>query len=258
MSRGQVAVWLIVGLVLLLSLSFLYYQGAMTHQEVSQFVKVGQQWDVSSINTMVQSCLDKLATESVFYFGMVGDSRSSKRDFFTGNYFAYDDRFKVPYYFMDGKSLMPTKAQVQLIIGAYVDENMARCVDDFKAVKGFVIEPNPPKTAVRINDKTVDFSLSYPLKVVRGDQQTVLDDWSFRLESRLDQVLSIARVIVDQEVKDDTIVYWDFMTDVTRLGYNMTSYAEKDNTIIYRVVDPRSLIYFEPFVFQFANRVRVE
>ena len=230
----------------------------MTKQEVSQFVKVGQQWDVQSINGLVQTCFDKLSTESVFYFGMVGDSRSSKRDFFTGNYFAYDDRFKIPYYYKNGQSLMPSKFQAQQMIGAYVDENLQKCTNGFMSVQGFKIEEQAPKTTVRINEKTVDFSLAYPLKVVRGDQQTVLDDWSFRLESRLNQILAIAQVVVDRELKDDTIVYWDFVTDVTRRGYNMTAHAERDNTVIYRLVDPSSLIYFEPFTFQFANRVRVE
>jgi len=230
----------------------------MTKQEVSQFVKVGQQWDVQSINGLVQTCFDKLSTESVFYFGMVGDSRSSKRDFFTGNYFAYDDRFKIPYYYRDGRSLMPSKAQAQQMIGAYVEENLQKCTNGFKSVQGFKIDETPPKTTVRINEKTVDFSLAYPLKVVRGDQQTVIDDWSFRLESRLYDILVIADTIVVNELRDDRFVHWDYLVDVNRRGFNMTSFAERDNTIIYRIVDPTSLIYFEPFTFQFANRVRVQ
>jgi len=58
-------------------------------------------------------------------------------------------------------------------------------------------------------------------------------------------------------VVNDRYIHWDYMTDVSNKNYNITTYTEDDSTIIYRIIDLENEIEKEPYIFQFANKIKV-
>lgn len=257
--KGQLTVFIVVSVVLVFLIAFLYNRVVLTEQRVTEFAKTSQQWDVQSIETFVQGCVNKLSTDSVFYFGMVGG-----RTGFFPEYLSYDEYYKIPYYYSymaSPSSSMPSKDQIEKdILSTYVASRLKGCTDGFKSVQGFQIVEGEPRVKAVINQKTVDFTVEYPIEISKGDQVTRLKEFSYRQPSRLYDMINFAKDIVDAEVDDDKVIYWDYLTAVTEMGFNMTAHSELVHTVVYRIVDPapENRIYFEPYVFQFANRVRVQ
>ncbi|MEK6960691.1 MAG: hypothetical protein AABX47_05935 [Nanoarchaeota archaeon] len=254
--RGQLSVFIVVSVVLVFLIAFLYNRVVLTEKRVSEMTKTQQQWDVQAVQGMVQGCLDKVATDSVFYFGMVG----GRTGYFPQS-IVYDQYYTIPYYFWTGRSLMPSKREIENdILGTYVASRLKACTAGFTSVQGFVISEGDITSKVTIDKKSVDFKIDYPIEITKGDQKTVLREFSFRLPSRLYDLVEFSSEIVKREEQDDSIIHWDYMTEFTKRGYNVTAHAEQIHTIVYRVVDTNDdyRLYFEPYMFQFANRVVVQ
>lgn len=157
-------------------------------------------------------------------------------------------------------SYMPDKRTIENdILGTYVASRLKACTAGFNQVHGFVITEGDITPKVTIDKKSVDFKIDYPIEIAKGDQKTVLREFSFRLPSRLYDMVEFSTEIVKREQQDEKIIPWDYMTEFTKRGYNVTAHAEQLHTIVYRVVDTNDdyRLYFEPYMFQFANRVRV-
>ena len=61
---------------------------------------------------------------------------------------------------------------------------------------------------------------------------------------------------MEQKVADPTLIHWDYLTEVTKKNYNVTAYAELQESIIYRIVDEKYELLGEPYIFQFAVKIR--
>ena len=253
-SRGQLSIFIVVSVFIVILLGLLYFRVVRTEKRVSEFTKTSQQWDVDSIRGAVQACVNKVSTDAVFYFGMVG----GRTDYFK-SFYVYDDLYKIPFYFRFGAGMMPSNEHVEKdIMSIYITEHVPQCVrPTISHITGFRITEGQVASITKINEKTVDVKVEYPLTITKLDQSTTIKDFSFSLQSRLFDMLRITREIVDLEKQDQSVVHWDYLSDVTSLGYNITAHAEEGQTIVYRIVDPQSKIFFEPFIFQFANQVKV-
>jgi len=254
--KGQLSVFIVISVVLVFLIAFLYNRVVLTEKRVSEITKTAQQWDVQSIQGMVQGCLDKVATDSVFYFGMVG----GRTGYFPLS-LTYDQYYTIPYYFWIGSSFMPAKQEIENdILGTYVASRLKACTAGFTQVRGFIIKEGDVTPKVTIDKKSVDFKIDYPIELTKGEQKTVLREFSFRLPSRLYDMIEFSNEIVKREEQDDSVIHWDYMTEFTKRGYNVTAHAEQIHTVVYRVVDTDEnfRLYFEPFTFQFANKVKVQ
>ncbi len=74
-------------------------------------------------------------------------------------------------------------------------------------------------------------------------------------------MIEISRNIVEAEVQDtqregEPLIHWNYLNDIGRMDYNITAHADKDDSIVYRIVDPKTLVHNEPYALQFANKIR--
>ena len=141
-KRGQITLFIIVGVVLLLIFGILFYAAGRIRPPVEvDSVKV-------STESFVTKCLDKVSEDSLVMLG---------RDGF-------------PYSLVDAEDWL----------GGYVDDNLNKCIKDFRDLEGLGLkfeESDDLKTEVIIAKKDVQFRLKYPIKEVRGSKTTSYENF---------------------------------------------------------------------------------
>lgn len=256
-KKSQVSTFIIVGfvilLVLIVSSFFLWRQ---TQSQLNDIKKAVLPLDVSNVNLFVTHCLDRTSQEALFFYGIsAGNIHKFKHEYDMNMSYPYN----IPYYYYRGENNMVTKEDVQNILENYVDVNLYKCIDDFRALNWIYVDYDfkDIKTKVKIDDFDVTFNMNWPLLLKQGDLETELTNFDFTIPLRMTDYLNFTKQIVDYSMKDDSFIRWDYLTDLTRnYSINITAHAGGQDTIIYKIVDEEYKVFNEPYVFQFATKVR--
>jgi len=252
-KRGQVAVFIILALLIIIIVMFLIYLRQSTGKDPVTEIKEGQ-IDDSNLRKFVQSCVDSTSKKAVFYLGFVGGNL--QEDVFENFYNVMED-YKIPYYYFDKRSyILDEEGFKTKILAQYMKENLQKCTAEFKDFKYLKVTEKNPEINVVLGENEVIFNVKYPIKIDRGFLGTNLESsYQSKVPARLKEIISIAQEIVKREVENERYIHWDYMNEATSRGYNITAYTEKDSTIVYRIVDLKSEIDDEFYVFQWANRM---
>ncbi len=255
-KRGQTTVFLIIGLIILISFILL----STAKKEDTSKLEVGIEAvkiDDANIRSFAQFCVDTMAKNAVFYLGFVGGNL--KNSVFP-QFFHYDSFYKIPYYYYEGSSLVLTEDGFKnLVLAKYMNENLRKCTNNFKAFENVRIVDSSARTTIDVSDGEIIFNVKYPVSINRGFQvKNIEPSYKAVVKVRLKEIIQIAQKIVENEVVKDRYIHWDYLTDVSNKNYNITAYTEDDNTIIYRIIDLENEIEKEPYIFQFANKIKVK
>src|SRR3989344_4525687 len=164
-KRGQVSVFIILGIILVVITVLLYYfRGSLFPGLPATPIERR----VADLNNYVESCIKEKGEEALSLIGKQGGSikPSLYLDFKTDriNYLCYTDNYnscfnKVPF----------LSEHVENEIAKYVSENLKDCVDldDFRS-KGYDVREEDYKVDVSIGDKSVIVNVDYPITLVKG------------------------------------------------------------------------------------------
>ncbi len=250
-KTGQTSLFVILGILLLLLVALYglsFFVGKPTEQAKQTIGETNQ-----PLKAFVDSCVEQTAKLALFFFGFIGGDLTPPH---YEQYFSYDERYKIPYLYNKGKTVFLTPEVVQNALGKYVDSRLHKCTGTFAPFPGLSITQSPPQTKVLLLENEVTFSVHYPITVTRdGKKSTVGPLFSSRVPLRLKEMTTITNKIIEQKKQDPSLIHWDYLTEITKKNYNITAYAEVDETLIYRVVDEKYTLLGEPYIFQFAVRV---
>ena len=261
-KKGQLTVFIILGVIVILLVGLLLYttrQSETVSKEELDVQRAVEQLpsNVRVVRDHVQSCVQDTAERSVFYFGMVGAEITP--DPWPG-YYQYDTTFKVPYYYVKGKSYSPSLVEVQRILGEYLNQYIGKCFA-FDQFSGMQIRAGKPKTTVEVDPVKVNYKSIIPVTVQLKDGSSleIEPQYFAHSEVRMQEIVAVANEIVKREVQNDLLIHWDYMSDVVKTGLEVTAYPEKDETIVYKIVDPNAKLFrSEPFILHFANKVKTK
>ncbi len=264
MKKGQISFYYILGILLLFSIVLLYFSGGIkfgTLKTKGEAVTTESAPGFTAIHKLIETCIDQTAKLAVFYLGFLGGDVSPDpwtTQFPQEPYFVYDKDYRIPYYIYEEKPLMLSDEQIKHdILARYMDTKLQKCTNKFKALPLFAVREEAPSTTVDLSDEEVIFSVHYPVHATKGDtKENIGPDYVTRVRVRLKEILSIGRTITRFAAENDRIIHWDYMTDVTKLYYNMTAYTERDKTLLYRIIDLNNTIDNEPYKYQFGVKVQ--
>ena len=193
-KRGQVTVFIVVGIVIFLSVIslFLLRSQIITEELPQEIILTGE-----NIKNYVNSCLEKTAKEAILENGR------------SGGYFILPDLstadlyYNVPYYYVFEQDFSPTDEKIEEEMERYIDVFLDLCLDNFQPFEGHTITKGNPTTAVRFSTTkiivTTDLPVAIELGVLRKDIS------SFQVEVPADQLyqnIITARKIVETSKKE--------------------------------------------------------
>lgn len=254
-KKAQTAAYMIIGLAIAVSFLLLFTANKNDASKMEAGIEKTK-IDDKNIVDFVQFCIDKTAKDAVFYLGFVGGNL--RNDAFP-KFYTIDSFYRIPYYYYEEKPLILSEDGFKsLILAKYVNENLRKCTNNFKAFENVRIVDSNPNANVELSDNGAIFNVSYPVSINRGFQTKKLDQrYITEVKVRLKGIIEIAQTIVTEESKNDRIIHWDFLTEASNRNYNITAYTENDNTIIYRIIDLENEIDNEPYIFQWANKIKL-
>ncbi|MFC1749312.1 hypothetical protein ACFL2V_10950 [Pseudomonadota bacterium] len=202
--KGQVTIFIIFAIILLIVAALLLFlQGRGSDQDPD----VGHlPVEVMPISDFVDDCLSTIGKDAVTMLAVqsgyleippeIADNPNRHLEFSQG--------FKLPYWYYDYESYIPSKQMISDQISAYVEHHLPLCLDDFEILKDrFEIEiKSDPDVEVSINEDEVLVFLNYKLKVDSGKSITDVEKFYSTVPVRLGRILDLARDIMESENRE--------------------------------------------------------
>jgi hypothetical protein len=200
--KAQVTVFIIIGIILLVSASIVIYITQLRKVEVIEEVVVPP--EVQPVYDYVTGCLSQIGADALAMMGTQGGysdlspERIDTRDI-TMTPPAYikidpSNTFKLPHWFYEGEWRIPTIEFMQGEIADYVTQNLAACISSFEAFRPQyeITELGPPLVLSVITEDDVAVILEYPLEIRQAEKVTEHDRFIAMLPVRLRKIHELA------------------------------------------------------------------
>jgi len=229
-SKGQVTMFVILALVVLIIVGIVIYISSIKTPSIEEEVRrEAVPEEFKPVKDYVENCVHLLGIEAIKRLGEHGgyidpnDAQLSDRTFRVnlGNptlsemiSLTGEGEHAVPYYLhVPGRSSFrnyfvtteaPTLGQIELQISRYISNNLPVCVGGFEAVeeKGFLVIPdnNRIDALVKIRDDKVEFFVTYPLNITKGEIKTKMTKYDDIIRFPLKKYYDYAYEITGSEL----------------------------------------------------------
>ena len=192
-KRGQVALFIIVGIVILFLIGFFI---TMSDVELPTFR--GAPGEIKPLTRYTQDCITSVASDGSFKMKMQGGYINPPQELDAADSYV-NMGFFVPYWLYDERSYMPSKVQMERELAGYIDENLENCLDDYEPFSHeFNVEMNASNTTVDIIDDKILIETIMPLRVDKlgVDEVYHWDSFPAEVNDRLGELYSLAKDIM--------------------------------------------------------------
>jgi len=207
-KRGQITLFMIIGIVILLTVVYIYYIKKGILEEPKQI-----QPELVPVQDYVESCIKSLSKQAITTLGINGGYIYFPT-YLANNPLSYlstsiMDEFKNPYWWYSGIENIPTKEFMEDQIAQYLHEHISTCLNDFEAFADVydIIEHGEIETFARIGKKNVVVNMHYPIEVKDKFNRTLaeIDNFKVNHHVRLNDVYEFAKKIIAQENQEGFI-----------------------------------------------------
>ena len=238
-KRGQITVFILVGIIALLALLIIFYARPLV-EEVPEEV-------ISQVSTYVTGCVENHLEDAIFLAGFQGGYIDLSEDVDTYPTF-YSD---VPFWFDQGNDKSLDKEFVEKQISSYMDQSLLLCVLRMN-IPGYEISLDAPETETKITDEMVVAEVNMPVLVSREGFESTRDRFIARIPVRLGKILEESSQIVEMLGEAPETIDMSFL-----LGREIqnTVYSVDEHTKLFTIRDDESSVKNEPYAFTFATRL---
>ena len=234
-KRGQVAIYIILGIIVLLSLFLVFYfvYGSRTTQE-DLTKELSLEANVESVKFLIESCNNQVALEGAYNLASHGghypllDSYES----FSGYGVAYTYRSS-----LEQPNILLNLYEIRENYEDYIVDNLPLCVNHFEFFKekGMDITEGEIITDVSINEDDVLVKTTYDITVdYKGSTTKISDSFTAEIPVRLGLMHDASKKITDWIVEEPELIFtWDIdnMLENIEGGMSITIYKSNDMTI---------------------------
>ena len=249
-KRGQITLFLVVGILLLALSAGIFY---LVKTRVTEPLTTEGETTLSGlrlkpqITSFVESCIKKVAIPGIYLMSIQGGllyPDDPQTILLTENSI-------INYGYLNGaRHLLLEKMEEDL--GTYVHESINTCLKDFSDFKkeGITfIKKNDQDITTSIEDDQVLVRLSYSGEFTKGDDVLRIDTYSAKIPLHLGRLFKEAKEVIDKQQENPS--HLDLFTSP---DYFLSYHPFDEKTIIYSLSDEKSLFDGAPLTFMFAVR----
>lgn len=217
-KKSQIAIFILLGIVLLIAVSFVIYTKNETKKIEEEIIDLPL--EMQPIKLFVDSCIKQTSEEGIDFISLQGGYYDVPEP--NVNEFI----FEVPYYFYSGQNNFPQKDAIQEELGRYIEDNLNYCLNNFLVLKeqGYEIEQGNIEADVKFIQNRILVNLEYPLTIKRQDTEFRLEKFISNIDFDFDYIYNILTEIKDEQIKNinhvpigalsDIAYYYDFTFEV--------------------------------------------
>ncbi|MBI4450842.1 hypothetical protein HY642_02620 [Candidatus Woesearchaeota archaeon] len=239
-KRGQVAVFIIVGILVLLTAVLLIYSRQpppLPIVSVAEFESLSQQAD-----NQLRQCLKEQLEADIVILGRGGGSTRAE---------LAGPGYTIPVldWYTNGRDTSPSLKGIEQVLAQDMADDAVFCLGNISVALGRISQAGSPDLDVIIGEETVTLKGTVPYNLVAGDKRTRRGDVLVDVPVRLGHIIAIGKDIVrmEQELNGSMDIYrimdWDVQTDI---------YPRDNGNTYVAITDHKSKLN-APYVFVFGN-----
>lgn len=249
MKRGQITVYMIVGVVILILFGLIFYYRGIIFKSAFE----GEQVKISSvpeqfkdIQKQIEGCTDKFVLDSIYLLGL------------RGGYFDRDKLKTIDYlgvnitYLHYGKTnYMPSIDIMEKELTNYINENLVytcRLINE-----NIDINFGKVNSIVDIKTNSIIVKITWSIKLEKDTLKSEINNINLNYPLRLGEIRNLVEIMIKQQIKDKPQLCLTCMAR-TALDNNLfvNTYNEKDS-IIFIVTDLKEVKDFDLYRFEYAG-----
>lgn len=243
MKRGQVSLFIIIGIIILVVVVLLFFSRANFK---------AQDLQIKIIENYIDTCIDAAGLSGFYYVGLQGgfvDVLEPKEDYYS---------WEVPIYWDNGVSSIPSKEIIEQEISKYLEITIPECMNKLKESKQEDIEISMGEMSLvdfKINDAGADVELNYPISVKKGESTTEFKEFKKWIDFDFTGKYNIVNQIIEEQkrVQDSFpigyITHLAYENDFTFELVNL----EGDNILVSLIFEKENYLN-RSFIYQFVNK----
>ena len=250
MKKGQVATYIVIGLIIIIIAVLLTYANKeflsnIYQTQTSKLQKTPQEIEI--LNKGIDDCLDNLVKENLILIGQKGGTYEIQG---------------INTLYNSSKINIPTIEDIKSQLTLSIKDNIYACkVEDETDESGeiitekrFNITYKDPKINTQINNKII-ITIDWPLIISKDNLNFKKQKYSNSYNLNYNKILSVTNQMITQSMTNHSLC----ITCINDISYNNSvetriEYTDKDKFIIY-LTDNSSIIDNEPYAFVFRGEL---
>ena len=212
-KRGQVTVFIILGLILILNAGIFLYYASESAEEIQE---IPETIDAASLTEYTESCLEAVAEEVItkvaLQGGMYEPVYSKVYENTSVEYWCYGEGTQ-----QCVNAVMSLDAiEDQILYG--IREEIDKCLS-FQTFEGqgYKITKGVFEGTATITDDAVEVQITYPLKVAKDGETTTVENFQATSAVPLGELQNIARYIINKESTEGSFDTANYMINHTQI-----------------------------------------
>jgi hypothetical protein len=206
MKKGQITIFIIIGLVLLVSAGLvIYFTTRAVVKPVEEEIIVPE--DVRPVHSLVQQCAQSTAREGIGLLGLQGGFIQIPGiiERTPSAYVPADshEEFKVPLWQYEGEDRTPSIGFMERELSRHISQRIKECTAGFEELTGRYEVKEEGNISVRttLTDDDVVVKVTWPLALTTPERTTRINEFITRVPVRLKQIWELANATLSAENK---------------------------------------------------------
>ena len=253
--KGQVTLFLLVGLILLFILIFVFsliYSISKEKIKANQEVLISLDSKAQAMKIVIEQCIEDVGESALITVGYRGGRDSIEKPFFES------DTLIMNYNYYLGKSKAPSLEDMESNLETLVNNNIPQCVetsleerDGNILFQGASVELGISGTDVQITDTFVLFTLNWPITLSMEGAEKQLEKFTpIKIPIRLNKISSVTDAIVWQLTINPYFIDAFYLLD-QELSFDISLFST--DTYVFIITDSSSTP-FGKFVEEFVDK----
>ncbi len=248
-KRGQVSVFIIIGIVVLAIVGVIIYISGMGAEDVKKEAEEVP-YDITPLKSFANSCIKETMNKAFYLLGYGG-----------GNIYIPENNLRVRTYntsygYYLGEPNVPSLYGISSEIEYYMRNNIDNCTNNFSSFPDYKVTGDIENVRLDFTDEKVLYSVDYPLTIRKGSSTSKVSDFGGELNIRMRKIHGMMDSMVNTSVS--IAPYLVDIDAIRESGMNVTAISFPDNNILYVIRDSMSRLYDEDYTFVFASKVGPE
>lgn len=232
-KKGQLSIFLIVGMLILLFFSIFLYTKGKRAEEMLGSNRNELAIEVQQVSQYINQCLYNSMAKGIYLIGLQGGYIDPDYNEFYGDFDQVPSEksgsAKIPYWYHNGRDISPSIEQVEIKLARYIFRDIENCtkLENLPTLTGIayilpqiafedLLADNEIITS-SINDKDVSIKFYYPITLVSDDIQATINSFNADIGISLGRDHALAKEIMKRAIGNRELDISSLCRDVSGL-----------------------------------------
>jgi len=244
MKRGQVTVFIIIGILIVVGVgAVIYFQGNLSGDPPVPP-------EAADFKVYMDGCLKNTLEEGLYVTGLQGGyyNEPPKGADYLGA--------SVAYYFYKYENVIPSLEIIEEQIGFYIKDKFVVCSALYPDTSYEVVSGSIEEVDIQIKDEKVIANVEQQITLKKGGSTTQISQFKEEIDVRLGKIHEDAEKIVNLQEADPYHICLTCIDEIRDKDIFVEGFALEDHEIVFMLTDYKSTLLEEPYEFFFAIKYK--